>query len=195
MAAYQSVMSSTWEIVDASPQSGRCSWRRLSSHRRRLGSRDVHPGNQPRRRSQLQIIESGASFQLFLGGKFFLFFNATGLWKIGKKQHFICNNLTLFIVPFFLFSLFSSFFLFFLFSFFFLFFFFLGRGVGGQRPLKWRLCIESLWLENKSTTRNVQPTGSCGIPTLFCWNFQLDNKSNWNFVHCFEPNRYNQIYR
>ena len=43
-------------------------------------------------------------------------------WKIGKKRHFICSNLTLFIVSFFLF-----------FSFFFLFFFFLGGG-GGRRP-------------------------------------------------------------
>ena len=63
---------------------------------------------------------------------FLLFFNATGLLKNWKKQHFICINLTLFIVPFFLFTLFFSFFLFFLFfSFFlsfFLFFFFLGGG-------------------------------------------------------------------
>ena len=68
-------------------------------------------------------ISAGASFQLFLGGqKIFLFFNATGLLKNGKKQHFICSNLTLFIVPFFLFFSF--------FSLFFLFFFFLG----GRRP-------------------------------------------------------------
>ena len=74
------------------------------------------------------ILFPGASFQLFFGGpKFFLFFNATGLLKNWKKQHFICSNLTLFIVPFFLsflffllfslFSFFSFFFLFFLFSF------------------------------------------------------------------------------
>ena len=44
--------------------------------------------------------------------KFFLFFNATGLLKNWKKQHFICSNLTLFIVPFFL--SFFPFFLFFL---------------------------------------------------------------------------------
>ena len=38
------------------------------------------------------------------GGKFFFkFFNATGLLKNWKKQHFICSNLTSFIVPFFLF--------------------------------------------------------------------------------------------
>ena len=58
------------------------------------------------------------------GGQiFFLFFNATGLLKNLKKQHFICSNLTLFIVPFFL----SFFFLFFslVFLFFFLFSFFL----------------------------------------------------------------------
>ena len=64
----------------------------------------------------------GASFQLFLGGQnFFLFLNATRLLKNWKKQHFICSNLTLFVVPFFLFS---SFFLFFLFFFF----------LGGRRP-------------------------------------------------------------
>ena len=64
-----------------------------------------------------------ASFQLFLGGgqNFFNFSMPPDYWKIGKKQHFICSNLTLFIVPFFLFSFFSLFFLFFLFFFFFLF--------------------------------------------------------------------------
>ena len=65
------------------------------------------------------------SFQLFLGGpKIFLFFNATGLLKNWKKQHFICSNLTLFIVPFFFYFFSSSFFSlfsFFLSSFFFLF--------------------------------------------------------------------------
>ena len=53
------------------------------------------------------------------GQNFFKFFNATGLLKNWKKQHFICSNLTLFIVPFFLFSSFFSFFS--LFSFFFSF--------------------------------------------------------------------------
>ena len=84
------------------------------------------------------IVErAGASFQLFLGGGgeiLFLFFNATGLLKNWKKQHSICSNLTIFIVPFFLFSLFFSFFsLFSFFSFFFSFFFFLGGG-GGDGP-------------------------------------------------------------
>ena len=80
-------------------------------------------------------FEPGASFQLFLGGPtFFLFFNATGLLKNWKKQHFICSNLTLFIVPFFLFSLFFSFLsLFSFFSFFFLFFLFFFF-LGGRRP-------------------------------------------------------------
>ena len=55
---------------------------------------------------------------------FFLFFNATVLLKNWKKQHFICSNLTLFIVPFFLVSLFFSFLS--LFSVFFHFFLFLG---------------------------------------------------------------------
>ena len=79
---------------------------------------------------------SGASFQLFLGGpKFCLFSNTTGLLKNWEKQHFICSNSTLFIVPFFLFS---HFFLFSLFShFFFLFSFFLlsfGGGWGCKGP-------------------------------------------------------------
>ena len=67
----------------------------------------------------------GRHFNFFLGGqKFFKFSNATGLLKKWKKHHFICSNLTLFIVLFFLFSLFSLFFLFFLFFFLFFFFFF-----------------------------------------------------------------------
>ena len=64
-------------------------------------------------------------FNFFLGCKIFFYFSMPlDYWKIGKKQHFICSNLTLFIVLFFL-SFFSLFFLFF-----FLFFFFsfsLGR--------------------------------------------------------------------
>jgi len=51
-------------------------------------------------------------------------------WKIGKKQHFICSNLTLFIAPFF----FLSFFL----LFFFLFFLF---GGDDPSPLKRRPCL------------------------------------------------------
>ena len=51
----------------------------------------------------------GRHLNFFLGGQNF-FFNATGLLKNWKKQHFICSNLTLFIVPFCLFSLFSFFF-------------------------------------------------------------------------------------
>ena len=79
----------------------------------------------------------GASFQLFLGGQtiFFIFQCHRTVEKL-EKQHFICSNLTLFIVPFFL-SFFFIVFLFFCFSFFFLFFFFLGGG--GRRspsPLK-----------------------------------------------------------
>ena len=56
---------------------------------------------------------------------FFLFFNATGLLKNWKKQHFIiCSNLTSFIIPFILFPFFSLFSLSSLFFFFFSFFFF-----------------------------------------------------------------------
>ena len=89
-----------------------------------------HPGFLARKSTGTNLLncfqdwQTGASFQLFLGGqKSFLLFNATGLLKNWKKQHFKCSNLTLFIVPFFLFSLFFSFFFF---SFFFSFFFFLG---------------------------------------------------------------------
>ena len=85
----------------------------------------------------------GRHFHFFLGGqKKFLFFNSTGLLKNWKKQHFICSNLTSFIVPFFLFLFFSLFFSFFLFFLsFFLFFFFLGGGDGPPSPpkSKWRL--------------------------------------------------------
>ena len=94
---------------------------------------------------QLHWFPTGASFQLFLGGgaKFlFLFFNATGLLKNWTKQHFVCSNLTLFVVPFFFLSFFFFFSLFSFFSFFFLSFFFLfsfflfpwGGGDGLQPP-------------------------------------------------------------
>ena len=64
------------------------------------------------------------------GGKFFFNFQCHRNIEKLEKQHFICSNLTLFIVPFFLFSLFS---LFFSFLFFFLFFHFLG-GDGPPAP-------------------------------------------------------------
>ena len=74
-------------------------------------------------------LKSGASFQLLLeGGEFFLFFNATGLLKNCEKQHFICSNLTLFIVPFFLF------FFFYLFSFLLFFLYFPGGGAMAPSP-------------------------------------------------------------
>ena len=78
----------------------------------------------------------GASFQLFLGGpNFFFIFQCHRTIEKLEKQHFICSNLTLVIVPFFIFSLFFLFFLFFfLFILFFSFFLFLGGG-GGDGPL------------------------------------------------------------
>ena len=80
------------------------------------------PGN-------LTFWEQERHFNFFLGGQNFVkFFNATGLLKNWKKQHFICSNLTLFIVPFFLFFLFFS-----LFSFF-SFFFSFSLGGGGDGP-------------------------------------------------------------
>ena len=71
----------------------------------------------------------GRYFNFFLGGKFFFKFSMPpDYWKIGKKQHFICSSLTLFIVPFFLSFFFLCFLSFFFFLSFFLFFFFLGGG-------------------------------------------------------------------
>ena len=85
----------------------------------------------------------GGHFNFFLGGRqFFFIFQCHRTIEKLEKQHFICSNLTLFIVPFFL----SFFLLFFFFSFFFFlfsFFFFLGGGgVGGggrwpPAPFKW----------------------------------------------------------
>ena len=80
-----------------------------------------------------ETIPQGRHFNFFLGAKiFFIFLNATGLLKNWEKQHFICSNLTLFIVPSFFLSFSSSFFsFFFLFRFFlsfFLFSFSLGEG-------------------------------------------------------------------
>ena len=82
----------------------------------------------------------GVISTFFLGGpKIFLNFSMPpDYWKNWKKQHFICSNLTLFIVPFNLSFFFSPFFLFFFpflsffFFSFFSFFFFLGGG--GRRP-------------------------------------------------------------
>ena len=83
---------------------------------------------------KISVIQ-GRHFNFFLGGPiFYLFFNATGLLKNWKKQHFICSNLTLFIVSFFLFSLFSLFFLFLLFFFLFFLFFSFFFFLGGRRP-------------------------------------------------------------
>ena len=77
----------------------------------------------------------GRHFNFFSEGQIFKkFFNATRLLKNWKKQHFICSNLTLFIVPFFLSLFFFSFFSFFIFS----FFYFSFGGDGPPAPLKWR---------------------------------------------------------
>ena len=78
--------------------------------------------------------EQGRHFNFFLGDQNFFYFSMPpDYWKIGKKQHFICSNLTLFIVPFFLSFFFFFFFSLFSFLFFsFLFFFFLFPW--GRRP-------------------------------------------------------------
>ena len=73
-------------------------------------------------------------FNFFLGGAnfFFIFRCHQTIEKLEKKQHFICSNLTLFIVPFFL-SLFFLLFFSFFFFFFFLFFLF-SFSLGGDGP-------------------------------------------------------------
>ena len=82
---------------------------------------------------------------------FFFFFNATGLLKNWKKHHFICSNLTLFIVPFFFFSL----------SFFLSFFLFLW-GRRPPSPLKWRP-----W--SGGFDGNLMPYVSSGRETWIGW--------------------------
>ena len=94
---------------------------------------------------QINHARTGASFSTFSwGANFFLFFNATGLLKNWKKQPFICSNLTLFIVPFFL-SFFFSYFSLLSFS----FSFSLGGGRRPPSPLKWRPCARRTKLDRK----------------------------------------------
>ena len=78
--------------------------------------------------------QQGRHFNFFLGPIFYIFQCHQTIEKM-KKQHFICSNLTLFIVPFFL----SLFFLFSLFSFFFLFFLLFPWERRLPSPLKWHL--------------------------------------------------------
>ena len=91
-----------------------------------------HPWNAVIHSQQLSpvfiiVLGRGVILTFSWGQIFYLFFNATWLLKNWNNKHFICSNLTLFIVPFFLFSLFFSFFsLFFFFSF--------SLGGGGRRP-------------------------------------------------------------
>ena len=77
----------------------------------------------------MRLLSRGVISTFSWGGQIFLYFSMPlDYWKIGKKQHFICSNLTLFIVPFFLSFFFLLFFSFFFFFFFFLFSFSLGGG-------------------------------------------------------------------
>ena len=80
-------------------------------------------------------IIQGRHFNVFLGGTnfFFILLCYTGLLKNWRKQHFICSNLTSFIVPFFLSPFFSRFSFFLSF---FLIYFFLG-GNGPPAPPPW----------------------------------------------------------
>ena len=62
-------------------------------------------------------ICTGVILNFYWGAKNFFYLSLPpDCWKIGTKKHCIRTNLTLFIVPFFLFSLFFLFFLFFSFS-------------------------------------------------------------------------------
>ena len=63
------------------------------------------------------------------GAKIFFIFQCHRTIEKLEKQHFICSNLTLFIVPFFLFFSFIS-----LFSFFLSFFFFFSFSLGATAP-------------------------------------------------------------
>ena len=71
-------------------------------------------------------LEQGRHFNFFLWGQFFYIFQCHRTIEKLEKKHSICSNLTLFIVPFYLFSVFFSF-VFFCLFFFFFFFFLLGR--------------------------------------------------------------------
>ena len=93
-------------------------------------------------------------FNFFVGGQIFFYFSMPpDYWKIGKKQLFICSNLTLFIVPFFL--SFFFFFFFSLFSFFSFFFFFFLGGRRPPAPLKWRPWSSDLAIMVTKTTSNI----------------------------------------
>ena len=99
-------------------------WSRLTSVS--TGRPAVHTSVRP-------IGQQGRHLSFFLGGPhFFFIFQCHRTIKNWKKQHLICSNLTLFIVPFFRFSLFLS--LFFSFFFFFSFFLFLWEGGDGPPP-------------------------------------------------------------
>ena len=98
-------------------------------------------------------FEQGRHFNFFLvGAKIFFSFQSQRTMEKLEKQHFICSNLTLFIIPFFLsffFSFFSLFLFFLFFSFFFSFFFSLGGGATAPHPapLKWRPWLFEPWAE------------------------------------------------
>ena len=101
-------------------------------------------------------------------------------WKIGKKQHFICSNLTLFIVPFLL-----SFFSFFsLYSFFFLFFFFLGR----RRPSS-PLQMTPLLLNRYETTTWISDRPKTNLHLSPTWNkFHSNDPVQWNCTNVAPDN-------
>ena len=100
------------------------------------------------------------------GTKLFFIFQCHRTIEKLEKQHFICSNSTLFIVPFFFSFFFSSFFSLFSFlCFFFLFFFFLwgGGGDGPPAPLKWRPCPE---VGNGLSWPKPQCTATCNTMVI-----------------------------
>ena len=113
-------------------------------------------------------------------------------WKIGKKQHFICSNLTLFIVPLFLFFSVFSFFLFFLFFFlFFLFFSFsLGGGDGPPAPLKWHICpsfhISGCTRAIRKISASISTLSRLGIPIKLSSKHWIE--LNWIELNWIELN-------
>ena len=133
------------------------------------------------------VIRPGASFQNFLGGpKFFKFFNATGLLKNWKKQHFLCRNFTLFIVPFFL----SIFTLFFLFSFFLSFFLlFLGRGgATAPSPPQMTPLDQTNMAPHGQKYRSMEHTHAPNFSRDYIYEQSINCRRNYSAIRAFAKN-------
>ena len=104
--------------------------RTKNANRNRHSMQDGRTARLPLTDLNSTIVFQGRHFNFFLEGanNFFLFFNATGLLKNLKIQHFICSNFTNIHSSL---SFFFSFFFFFLFFSFFSFFCFFSFSLGG----------------------------------------------------------------